>query len=194
MFNWILIVNIGSMGVAAFTVVDYLMYFSLLVFYGVGEGISPLVSVNFGAKRPNRITSFLKMGIATNLLIASLATFALMYWTEDMVGIFLPEGQEDITDLATTIVSIVWPVLIFAGLNIALTGYLTGMQCAKQSALIAMMRSIILPVLLILVFWQLFGFMSVFYALPISEICVLILAYLLIRTRMPRDLIEGRST
>ena len=32
-FNWMLIINVGSMGVAAFTVVDYLMYFSLLIFY-----------------------------------------------------------------------------------------------------------------------------------------------------------------
>ena len=193
MFNWVLITNIGSMGVAAFTIVDYLMYFSLLVFYGVGEGISPLVSVNFGAKRPNRIKSFLKMGLAANLLIGSLTTIVLLFWTEEMVGVFLGDGEEHIIELATTIVAIVWPMLIFAGLNIALTGYFTGMQCAKQSALIALMRSIILPVLLIFIFWKFFGFMFVFYALPVSEACVLILAFILIRSRMPSDLIEGQA-
>jgi putative MATE family efflux protein len=192
MFNWVLITNIGSMGVAAFTIVDYLMYFSLLVFYGVGEGISPLVSVNFGAKRPNRIKSFLKMGLAANLLIGSLTTIVLLFWTEEMVGVFLGDGEEHIIELATTIVTIVWPMLILAGLNIALTGYFTGMQCAKQSALIALMRSIILPVLLIFVFWKFFGFMFVFYALPVSEGIVLILAFFLIRSRMPSDLIEGQ--
>ena len=189
MFNWILISNIGSMGVAAFTVVDYLMYFSLLVFYGVGDGISPLISVNFGAKKPARILTFFKMGIVINLLIASITTIALLYWTEDMVGIFLTDGENDIIELATTIVAIVWPMLLFAAVNVTLTGYFTGMQCANQSALIALMRSIVLPVLLILVFWKMFGFMSVFYALPVSEICVFILGLYLLRGRLPRDFI-----
>ena len=190
-FNWILISNVGSMGVAAFTVVDYLMYFSLLVFYGVGDGISPLVSVNFGAKKPLRIFTFFKMGIASNLIIAVLVTLLLLFWSKEMVSIFLPDGEEDISKLAISIVSIVWPMLIFAGANIAFISYFTGMQCAKESALIALARSIIFPVTLILLFWYLFGFMAVFYALPVSEICVFIMSILILKKRMPKNLISG---
>jgi Na+-driven multidrug efflux pump len=179
------------MGVAAFTVVDYLLYFSLLIFYGVGEGISPLVSVNFGARKSSRISAFLKMGLVINLLIASLATLALLYWTKDMVNIFLTEGETDITNLATKIVGIIWPMLIFAAANITLTGYLTGMQCARQSALIALTRSLVLPVLLVMIFWKFFGFMYVFYALPISEACVFIFALFLVKGRLPRELIRN---
>ena len=193
MFNWILITNVGSMGVAAFTVVDYLMYFSLLVFYGVGDGISPLISVNYGAKKPQRIFTFFKMGLATNLIIAALATTALLYWGEEMVNIFLPEGEEDITKLSISIILKVWPMLIFAGANITFSGYFTGMQCATQSAIIALARSIILPVILILLFWKLFGFMSVFYALPVSEVCVFILGLWLLKGRLPRDLAANLS-
>ena len=191
MFNWILVTNIGSMGVAAFTVVDYLLYFSLLIFHGVGEGISPLVSVNFGARKSSRISAFLKIGLVINLLIASLATLALLYWTKDMVNIFLTEGETDITNLATKIVGIIWPMLIFAASNITLTGYLTGMQCARQSALIALTRSLVLPVLLVMIFWKFFGFMYVFYALPISEACVFIFALFLVKGRLPRELIRN---
>ncbi|MBT4285581.1 MAG: MATE family efflux transporter [Rhodobacteraceae bacterium] len=191
MFNWILITNIGSMGVAAFTVVDYLMYFSLLIFYGVGEGISPLISVNYGARKPSRISAFLKMGLVINLLIACFGTIALLYWAKDMVNIFLIKGETDITKLATTIIRIIWPMLIFAAANITLTAYLTGMQCAKQSALIALTRSLVLPVLLVIIFWKFFGFMYVFYALPMSEICVFILALFLLQGRLPRKLVNN---
>jgi|TARA_B110000977_G_scaffold56_1_gene156 putative MATE family efflux protein len=191
MFNWILITHIGSMGVAAFTVVDYLMYFSLLVFYGVGEGISPLISVNFGARKPSRISTFFKIGLIINLVIASLATIALLYWTEDMVNIFLNEEDAEIINLATKIVEIIWPMLIFAAVNITLTGYLTGMQCAKQSALIALARSLVLPVLLVFLFWKFFGFMYAFYALPISEVCVFIFALFLLKGRLPQELIKN---
>ena len=191
MFNWILITNIGSMGVAAFTVVDYLMYFSVLIFYGVGEGISPLISVNFGARKPLRISAFLKMGLVINLLIACFGTIALLYWAKDMVNIFLIKGEIDITNLATTIIGIIWPMLIFAAANITLTAYLTGMQCAKQSALIALTRSLVLPVLLVIIFWKSFGFMYVFYALPMSEICVFILALFLLQGRLPRNLVNN---
>ena len=190
MFNWILISNVGSMGVAAFTVVDYLMYFSLLVFYGVGDGTSPLISVNFGAKRPQRIFTFFKMGFITNLIIAALVTVLLLYWSVEMVNIFLPQGEEEISQLSISIVSIIWPMLIFAGANIAFTSYFTGMHCAKQSALIALARSIIFPVVLIVIFWKLFGFMSVFYALPVSEICVFVISIIMLKNRMPKDLIK----
>ena len=189
-FNWILITNIGSMGVAAFTVVDYLMYFSMLIFYGVGDGISPLVSVNFGAKKPDRIFTFFKMGLITNLIIASFVTALLLSLSEEMVGIFLPSGEEDISKLSISIVSIVWPMLIFAGVNVAFISYFTGMHCAKESALIALARSIIFPILLILLFWNLFGFMSAFYALPVSELCVFIMSIFIFKNRLPKNLIN----
>ena len=189
-FNWILITNIGSMGVAAFTVVDYLMYFSMLIFYGVGDGISPLVSVNFGAKKPDRIFTFFKMGLLTNLIIAAFVTVLLLSLSEEMVGIFLPSGEEDISKLAISIVSIVWPMLIFAGVNVAFISYFTGMHCAKESALIALARSIIFPILLILLFWNLFGFMSAFYALPVSELCVFIMSIFIFKNRLPKNLIN----
>ena len=189
-FNWILITNIGSMGVAAFTVVDYLMYFSMLIFYGVGDGISPLVSVNFGAKKPDRIFTFFKMGLITNLIIAAFVTVLLLSLSEEMVGIFLPSGEEDISKLSISIVSIVWPMLIFAGVNVAFISYFTGMQCAKESALIALARSIIFPIILILLFWNLFGFMSAFYALPVSELCVFIMSIFIFKNRLPKNLIK----
>ena len=189
-FNWILITNVGSMGVAAFTVVDYLMYFSLLIFYGVGDGISPLVSVNFGAKKPRRIFTFFKMGLITNLIIAAFVTLLLLLLSEEMVGIFLPPGEEDISKLSISIVSIVWPMLIFAGVNVAFISYFTGMHCAKESALIALARSIIFPILLILLFWNLFGFMSAFYALPVSELCVFIMSIFIFKNRLPKNLIK----
>ena len=178
------------MGVAAFTVVDYLMYFSMLIFYGVGDGISPLVSVNFGAKKPDRIFTFFKMGLLTNLIIAAFVTVLLLSLSEEMVGIFLPSGEEDISKLSISIVSIVWPMLIFAGVNVAFISYFTGMHCAKESALIALARSIIFPILLVLLFWNLFGFMSAFYALPVSELCVFIMSIFIFKNRLPKNLIN----
>ena len=189
-FNWMLIINVGSMGVAAFTVVDYLMYFSLLIFYGIGDGISPLISVNFGAKKPHRIFTFFKMGVATNFIIATFVILLLLIYSEEMVGIFLPKGEEDILNMSISIVSIVWPMLIFAAINVALISYFTGMQCAKESALIALARSVIFPIMLILLFWNLFGFMSAFYALPVSELCVFVISIFIFKKRLPKNLIK----
>ena len=102
----------------------------------------------------------------------------------------MPSGEEDISKLAISIVSIVWPMLIFAGVNVAFISYFTGMHCAKESALIALARSIIFPILLILLFWNLFGFMSAFYALPVSELCVFIMSIFIFKNRLPKNLIN----
>ena len=130
------------------------------------------------------------MGVATNFIIATFVILLLLIYSEEMVGIFLPKGEEDILNMSISIVSIVWPMLIFAAINVALISYFTGMQCAKESALIALARSVIFPIMLILLFWNLFGFMSAFYALPVSELCVFVISIFIFKKRLPKNLIK----
>lgn len=169
MFNWILMTQIGAMGVAAFTVVDYLIYFGILVFYGVAEGLVPLVSINLGGRKPERIVRFVLLGAGLNVLIGLAVIACLIAWPANMISFFLMDDEPEIIALAVAIIAVMWPMFLFNGANIAISAYFTGMQCAKQSAIIAILRSLFLPVVLILVFWKQYGFMGAFYALPISE-------------------------
>ena len=200
LFNWILMSQVGAMGVASFAIVDYVVYFGILVFYGVAEGIVPLISVNFGGRKPDRIFRFLLLGIGFNTLIGAVLIAFLLLWPDRLIGFFLHDEELEIRTLAITIIGIVWPMFVFSGANIAISAYFTGMHCAKQSSLIAVIRSLVLPISLILLFWNWFGFIGAFYALPISEALTFVLSVFLLRSRQPQQIvnsttaIEGQSS
>ncbi len=190
LLNWIIITEIGSDGVAAFAVVDYLLYFGLLIFYGVAEGIVPLISVNLGGRRPDRIGRFLMLAIGFSTLIGAALILIFLRWPDQLIGIFLEDPETELSTLSRNIIAIIWPVFVFAGANIAISAYFTGMHRALQSSLIALMRSLILPVGLIYLFWQWFGVMGPFYALPLAEALTFAICCVLLTPRLPNKLIR----
>ncbi len=190
MFNWILMTQIGALGVAAFTIVDYVIYFGILVFYGVSEGLVPLISVNFGGRKPDRIVRFVLLAAGLNVLTGIVVIACLFLWPVNMISMFLKDDESDIIALAVSIIAIIWPMFLFNGANIAVSAYFTGMQCARQSATIAILRSLVLPVALILLFWKQYGFMGAFYALPISEAITFCVAVFLLKSRLPRHILR----
>lgn len=193
LFNWILISQIGAAGVASFAVVDYIIYFGIVIFYGVAEGVVPLISVNFGGRKPDRIFRFMILGIGFNTLIGAALVALLLIWPEKLIGIFLQDVELEIKTLAISIIGIIWPIFIFSGANIAISAYFTGMHCALQSSAIAIVRSLILPVGLILLFWNWFGIMGTFYAVPVAEGLTLILSVFLLYSMPPRKIMKSPS-
>lgn len=190
LFNWILMTQIGALGVAAFSVVDYIVYFGILVFYGVSEGTVPLISINRGGQKPERIVRFATMGASLNVFIGLSVIACLLIWPTSLIRVFLKDDEPEIVSLSVSIILVMWPMFLFNGANIAISAYFTGMQCARQSATIALFRSLVLPVVLIFVFWQMFGFMGGFYALPVSEALTFAVAMYLLKSRHPSQLIR----
>ncbi len=191
LFNWILITQVGTLGVASFAIVDYIIYFGILIFYGVAEGIVPLISVNFGGRKPDRILRFLILGVGFSTLIGAGLMALLLIWPERLIGVFLRDAELEIQIFAVSIITIIWPVFIFSGANITISAYFTGMHRAIQSSTIAIVRSLILPVCLILLFWNWFGVMGAFYALPVAEGLTFILSVSLLYSTLPGKLMAS---
>lgn len=195
LFNWILITEMGAQGVAAFTIVNYLFFTGIMVFYGVGEALGPLVSVNFGARKPARIYQFLLLGVGTNFVVGLLLASLLIFQPLMLASAFVGDADQTTIELTVKIIGVIWPVFLFNGVNIAFSGYFTGMHCAAQSALIAVSRSLVMPLLLIVGLWFVIGPMSVFYALPVAEALTLVMTLLMFLQKRPHTVIhQNQST
>ncbi|MDD7908729.1 MATE family efflux transporter [Pseudovibrio exalbescens] len=188
-FNWILMLEYGAEGVAAFTIVNYILFLGIMVFYGVSEALGPLVSINYGARLPERILTFLGFGVATNVLAGLCIIVLLLSVPEVLVGVFLRDGSTQTLDLTLGFIAVVWPVFLFNGINIALSGYFTGMQCAGQSAVVAALRALVLPVPLIFIAAYYWGPTGAFVALPLAEAMTLGIALLMLWSKLPKRLV-----
>ena len=77
LFNRTLMEYAGTDGVAAFTLINYILFVGVNVMFGVANGVIPIVSYNFGAGRGSRIMGISRLAIKSNLLIGAVLIAAL---------------------------------------------------------------------------------------------------------------------
>ena len=180
LINIIMMQRVGAYGVAAFTVINYVNWFCLMLAYGFSDSLGPLVSANHGAGQGPRARNFMRCAVVTVTMLGA-ACFALVtVWPRELVDIFLP-GENPATALALDFMTLSRFMFLFCGVNIVLTAYFTGLLQAAASAVVATLRSLALPVLLLLTLPPLLGDRGIFVALPLAEVLTLGVALWLYR-------------
>ncbi len=191
-FNYIMLQNFGATGVASYTIIGYFIMISVMVSFAIADALQPIISKNYGALHFHRIKSFLKLGFLTIIIIEALITLMVLIVPEALINIFLENSETETKRITIEFISYAWPAFIFLGLNILITSYLTSMQKPLYSVVIALLRSLILPVLFIITLPNIFGNVGIFMALAVSEFLTFIVAsYIFINNRP--TLIESRS-
>ncbi|WP_108061591.1 MATE family efflux transporter [Poseidonibacter lekithochrous] len=191
-FNYIMLQNFGATGVASYTIIGYFIMISVMVSFAIADALQPIISKNYGALHFQRIKSFLKLGFLTIIIIEALITLTVLIVPEALINIFLESSELETKRITIEFISYAWPAFIFLGLNILITSYLTSMQKPLYSVVIALLRSLILPVIFIITLPNIFGNVGIFMALAVSEFLTFIVAsYIFINNRP--TLIEKRS-
>ena len=176
-FNWMLIQRAGVEGVAAITVVNYALMVGFIIFWGISDTIQVMVSQNFGARNSKRILAFMKTAVISVLFISLVCISILLTTSETIILLFIDRHEDwETVVLATEFVHYVWPLFIFAGVNILISGYLTAIHRPFESGLVAVARSLVLPSFLLLLFYFLMPDFRFITALPVAEGLTFLLA------------------
>ena len=188
LFNWVMITRLGVEGVAAFTIISYLLYIGLEVCYGISESLQPTVSKNLGAKQPARIIQFTLMAVLSSFTIGVLVTGLFLFMPETLISLFLRPGEHRTVEIALTFIAVFWPAFLFNGMNLTLASYFTALHKPMQSASIAVSRSLVLPGLGLLLLPILFGDKGVYMAIPAAEALTFVLALHLVKRNRLADM------
>jgi len=190
-FNWMLIQRAGVDGVAAITVVNYMLMTGFMMFFAIEDTSQVMISQNYGAKNAQRTKAFLKTACVIVALFSLFIITILLTASEPLINLFVNEKDSDQTVmLALEFVTYVWPIFIFAGFNMMITGYLTATLRPFQSALLAMSRGLILPTGLLILFYSLLSDFRFIVALSIAEGLAFILAIALFLRFSPQKIIS----
>jgi putative MATE family efflux protein len=187
MFNWIMITSLGVSGVAAFTIINYTMWGCLMISYGISDAILPVISTNLGAGNNVRIRKFIGIATVAVLVIGILVFILLSSFPKQMIGLFLQPDEMKTIEIAMEFTGFVKWAFIFSGVNIVLSAYFTAMHKPLESVLIALSRSLILPVAGLISLPFLFDTAGVYITIPISETITFILAAVLLIKLNPRS-------
>ncbi|GEK49051.1 MATE family efflux transporter [Halomonas pacifica] len=191
LINWLLMNSQGVTGVAAFTVVNYLIFLSLMVFYGISDAMHVLVSHNLGAGNARRIRTFMGCGAGVILSLGLVLVAAVWWQGGALVRLFLDGADLATARLADQFLAILWPLFLINGLNVLLSVYLTAMHRPLPSAVVALSRSLVLPAALLVLIATLRPEWPLLLALPLAEWLTFGLALSLFLRFRPRRLLPG---
>jgi Na+-driven multidrug efflux pump len=115
----------------------------------------------------------------------------LVAGSESLIGLFIDvERDSETLALALEFVYYVWPVFLFAGFTMLISGYLTAVHLPFQSALLAMCRSLIMPAGLLILFYMLLSDYRFVTAISVAEAISFVLAVTLYLNHTPTNVIR----
>lgn len=171
--QWILIRQHGVDAVAGFALVNYGLFINAMVCCAVAEVIYTLGSQNIGAGRVHRAHEYLRLAILCTLAFTIGFTLILIAFGPQWFAFLVPSAA---AEYAIVFLNWLWPVFTLCGLNMAISAWFTGCRRVKESTVIAMSRSLILPAMfIVLIYWTGLNVPAV-AALPTAEIITFALA------------------
>jgi len=193
-FNWMLIQRAGVTGVAAITLVNYLLFIGFMAYFAISDSIQVIISQNYGARNPQRIRAFLRTAGIMIVRVSAGIISLLIAGSESLIGLFIDiERDSETLVLALEFVAYVWPVFIFAGFTMLISGYLTAVHLPFQSALVASCRSLIMPAGLLVLFYMLLADYRFVAAISVAEAISFVIAVTLYLYHTPNSIIREQA-
>ena len=187
-FNYVLMKYVGAEGVAAFTILGFAVYGYSMIAIGFGQGLTPLVSVCWGAKEQK--TAMELRGMTNQILFTIGFLFAVFFFIfgkryADMFGC-----SENVADMVSAGFQIYAVTFLLMGYDVINSMYFTSCGDALSSALISSLRGIILLLGFTFLFSDLWGMTGVWLAAPASESLTMIVTVWLITKH--KKMLESR--
>lgn len=174
---------LGDDGIAAFSVICYLMPVVTMVYNAVAQSAQPILSFNFGASLTKRVSDTLKISIMVSEVFGVAVGGAFILLAPEVVSIFLREGVAayPIAVGALPYLALSFPLMAY---NISVIGYFQSIERGHAATLLMTLRGVVMPVIAFNVMPLMAGTTGLWASIAVSEIVVIpIEAVMLHRTK-----------
>ena len=175
LFNRQIMKYLGANALAVYGPIIQVSTFVQCCAYSVGQAAQPIISTNFGAGKGARIRETLRLGLWTTVFFGVFWTALSMLCPNLYICIFMVPTQE-ILDIAPAIVRIYALSFLLLPFNIFSTYYFQAIMKPRAAFVVAIARGLVISGILILILPVLSGADSLWFAMPITELLVMIYA------------------
>ena len=172
---------LGTAELSIYSVVIQLFTFAQCCAYSVGQAAQPIMSVNFGAERGDRVKTCLKYGFITALCFGAFWTVLSMSMPNVFVSIFM-KPTDEIVSKAPFAIRIYATSFILLSLNVASTYYFQSVLKRVDSFIVSVLRGVLVNGVLIFALPAIFGGRLIWFVMPLTELVTF--AYVLTRVIM----------
>ena len=170
--NYMFMSLLGEDGVAAYSVGCYLFPLIFSISNAVAQSAQPIVSFNYGAERPERVSQALRLSLATGAICGLMVSAFMWIGSRPMAAIFLATDSAPY-GYAVHGLPLLGLCAIFFSLNIVMIGYYQSVEKAVRSTVYTLLRGIIFLVPAFIVLPDLAGVDGLWLAIPAAEVLTL---------------------
>lgn len=167
--NYMFMSLLGEDGVAAYSVGCYLFPLIFSISNAVAQSAQPIVSFNYGAEHPERVSQALRLSLATGAICGLMVSAFMWIGSGPMAAIFLATDSAAY-GYAVHGLPLLGLCAIFFSLNIVMIGYYQSVEKAVRSTVYTLLRGIIFLVPAFIVLPDLAGVDGLWLAIPAAEV------------------------
>ena len=175
MFNWTMLHYVGEDGVAAVTIIMYVLMFASSLYTGYSYGVAPMLSFYYGEQNHEKLKKLVALSMKVVAVISMVAVAASFMLTRPLVSVFA-RPDNPVYDLAVTGNRICTVALFFIGFNIFASGMFTALSNGIVSAVLAFSRSFVFMLITMIVLPLILGVNGIWLATPAAELMALALS------------------
>ncbi len=175
MFNWTMLHYVGEDGVAAVTIIMYVLMFASSLYTGYSYGVAPMLSFYYGEQNHEKLKKLVAVSLKVIAFISVITVAASFLLTRPLVSVFA-RPDNPVHELAVTGNRICTAALCFIGFNIFASGMFTALSNGIVSAVLAFSRSFVFMLITMIVLPLLLGVNGIWLATPVAELMALALS------------------
>lgn len=191
-FNAVLLRRIGVDGVAAYTVAGYIIMLQGMVLTGIIQGLAPLVGRAYGAEDTHSVKRFFRIAVSAACMVGGISFVACAAASSLLPRLYNVDTPRFLSVASTGLLVVSFSFLL-NGFNIITTAFFTALGKAGHSALIAILRGVVVINILVLIFPRFLGDLGIWLAIPVNELLVAFAALYFLHLDN-RTLVVKRST
>ena len=167
--------HLGQSHLAVYGTVSTLVIMFWCLFNGIGTAMQPLVATAFGAGNKDRVKKTLKLAFLTALVMSALFFTTCQLFPETILRIYM-DVTDDVLAIGPRIVRMYSICLLAMGFGMVFNYYFQSTLMRSACTLTSVLRGLVFPVALVLTLPLLFGYDSIWLAIPIGEIITAVIA------------------
>jgi len=171
-FNKVLLL-FSEAAVSVFGVYFKLQSFIFMPVIGMNNGMVPIISYNYGAKKRERITSVIRYAAIYAVIIMSIGIAAFQLFPNQIFAMFNPTDK--MLKIGVHALQIISVHFIFAGVSIVLSSTFQAFGHAWKSMVVSIARQLVVLIAVAILLSQTGNVNAVWWSFPIAELVSLVM-------------------
>lgn len=174
----------GEGGLAAFSVIAYVMTFVVNTMLAVNQSSQPLLGFYYGAREYENIPILRGYMLRSVAILSVIMVFAIEMWPEFFINVFLTDVSIEFMIFASRALRIFAISFLILGFNITNGGYLTSVGRPRFDFIITLLRGYVFVAIFSYIVTAFMPKETIWFVLSVSDFITMLVSFYLIKKEL----------